>query len=153
MKKSKQRFSWAYNHENATVTVVDTTDDTETVFNLAELPDEIKSRIHVYGLGKVLQDRNSGADANDKVSGMLDTFKGFLTGAWKAERTFGARTLPAYIELIVKLKGCSVAQAQTAWKSQPDSWKSDFKDKYAQELHDLIEARKTATDVTLDGLL
>lgn len=152
-KKAKQRFSWTYNHDRGQATVTDTIEDVTVTYDLTQLPDVIRERIEVYGLGKVLQDRNSGTPAANKITGMTETFKSLESGSWKAERTFGARLLPPVIEVIGKRKKCSVAAAQAAYRALDDAEKVALKEALVEEIQAVLEARATAEEIDLTDLI
>ena len=153
MAKAKQRFSWTYNHEAGTAEVKDNETESVELYDYNDLPETIRDQVAVYGLGKVLQDRNSGTAADEKLAGMTATYTSLAAGQWKAERTFGARLLPAIIEVIGKAKGCTVTQAQAAWRACDDAMKLALKEKFAEECLAIEEARKATDEVTLDDLV
>ena len=152
MAKAKQRFSWAYNHEDSTATVVDNQTEETEVYDFSSLPTMIQQRVQVYGLGKVLQDRNSQVSADGKLAGMTVTFKSLADGQWKAERSFGSRLLPAYIEAIVDAKGCSPAAAQKAYRALDDESKSALRLNLSDQIKAIEKARESAEEVELDDL-
>lgn len=153
MAKSKQRFAWTYDHAESTVKVVDSASDTDYTFEYSELPEEIADRVAVYGLGKVLQDRNSQVDADGKIAGMVKTYESLVSGQWKAERSVGARFLPAVIEAIATVKGCSVAAAQAAYRALDDAQRVVLKENLAEEIAKVEAKRAAAEDVDLDDLI
>lgn len=133
--------------------MVDSVTEQEITWDFSELPTEIQQRVQVYGLGKVLQDRNSQVSADGKIDGMSKTFDSLSSGQWKAERTVGARFLPPVIEVIGKLKGCSVAAAQAAYRALSDDEKATLRDNLAEQIQEVEKARAAQDEVSLDDLI
>ena len=109
--------------------------------------------VAVYGLGKVLQDRNSQVDADGKLDAMNKTYAALSGGQWKAERTVGARFLPPVIEAIGKRKGCSVAAAQAAYRALDEAQRQVLRENLAEDIAAIEQARKEASEVSLDDLI
>ena len=153
MAKAKQRFSWTYNHEAAIAKVIDSVTKNEALYSFAELPETIRDQVAVYGLGKVLQDRNSGVDADAKMDGMTKTYESLSSGQWKADKVMGARFLSPVIEAIGKRKGCSVSAAQAAYRALDDTQKIALKEALAEDIQAIVDARAAAEEVDVSDLL
>lgn len=153
MAKAKQGFSWAYNHDEMSVTVTDKSTEESVTYDASDLPQQISEQSLLYGIGKLLQDRNSQVAAAEKMPAFDRTWKQLCDGIWKAERTIGARFLPAIVEAIAKRKGCSVAAAQAAYRSLDDAQKAVLKENLAEDIAKIEEARAAQADVTLDDLI
>ena len=96
------------------------TESDSAVFDFAELPDDIAPRVSLYGLAKVLSDRNSQVKENPKakLDGMREVMERFRAGEWEAERTGGGLgVVSAEVQAIAELKGISIPDAQAALKA------------------------------------
>ena len=153
MAKAKQGYSWAYNHEAMKVVVTDKASEDNAAFLAEDLPEDIRDRALLYGIGKLLQDRNSQVAAADKMSAFGKTWDQLTDGTWKQERTFGARLLPAVVEAIAKRKGCSAAAAQKAYRALDDAAKQVIRENLAEDIKAIEAARAGASEVSLDDLI
>lgn len=153
MAKAKQRFAWKYDAEAKLAEVTDKVKETTVAFAGGDLPETIAGEVFVYGIGKVLQDRESGTDADAKLEGYASVWERLVAGNWKAERVAGFRTVSPAVELVGKLKKVSTAAAQKAYSAQDDAWKAAFAEKYADEIAAIKQDRETAPEVSLDDLV
>ena len=75
MSKSPNRFVWTYNPDTLTAKVVDQlTKDSET-FSAKDLTQEMRAHHEVYGMGKKLQDGESGTAPDHKMAGFRKAWK------------------------------------------------------------------------------
>lgn len=151
----KVRFKWIYDVATKLVTVTDTITGKEQSYAIQELPENIQEQIELYGVGKILQDRASSVDADDKFEAWAGQWSFFMDGKWKKPRTFsGARTVSAVIEVLAKVKGVSIPQAQKAWSAAPEELREALKLKFEAEIKAIEQARKDdEADIDLEDLL
>jgi hypothetical protein len=153
MAKAKQRYSWQRNADKGTATKVDSETEKSLTILGFELPKAIQAEIFVYGISKIIDDRLSQVAADLKLPEMSKLTEQFQAGEWKAERTAGARFLPTVIEAIAKIKGCSVAAAQAAYRGLDEEQRTVLKGNLAEQITAIEEAREKAAEVGLDDLL
>lgn len=151
--KSKLKYAWAYLTGKMAVTVKEKQTGAEKTFLWNDLPDDIQEAISLYGIGKVLQDRNSQVPAEQKMEAFDRTWEQLCNGIWKAERQVGARFLPAVIEVIAKRKDCSVAAAQAAYRALDEDQRTVLKSKLSKQIQEVEAARAAQTEVDLDDLI
>ncbi len=152
-KKAKQRFSW---DRDATTGIIVKTDGlTSATFetDLSTYPQLIQDEIFVYGGSKIIDDRLSQVPASLKIQEAEKLVLQFMEGDWKAERTGGARFLPTVVEAIKKVKGCSIAAAQKAYRGLDDEQRIVIKENLAETIREIDEARKEEDVPELDDLL
>lgn len=126
------------------------------VFPMHLIPESIKGNIMLYGLSKVLQDRNSGEkDKALKLAGMIDTFDQLCEGTWKAERESGPRLVPVEIEALARLKKVSAAAIQaTKAKLTDEQWAKVLADPTViAEIASVKKEREQQQEVNFDDLL
>ena len=153
MKKAKQRFSWERNATTGIAIKVDGETKETLEINPSEFPEVIQQEITVYGLSKIVDDRLSQVPAAMKIAQARLLVEQFTLGNWKAERTGGIHLLPLVIEAIVQAKGCSVAQAQEAYRRLDDEQRLVLKDNLSEQMAEIAEARKEAEEVSLDDMI
>ena len=153
MAKAKQRFAWRREASNGTAIKVDQSTDETLRIDGMEFPQAIREEIFVYGISKIIDDRLSQVAPDAKMSEARTLVAQLISGEWKAERVGGARQLAAIIIVIMNELGCSVHQAQAAWRKQDDAEKAALREALAEKVQQVEEARKTADEVSLDGLL
>ena len=151
--KAKQRFKWLRDAAKKFAVKVDSATDQELAIDGNALPKEIQDEIFVYGISKIVDDRLSQVPADLKMDTAQKLVDQFMAGEWKAERTVGARILPAIIEAIVQVKGCSPAAAQLAHRRLDDEQKIVLAGNLAKQVAAIKEARSKAAEVGLDDLL
>ncbi len=153
MPKGTQRYSWRRNaNEGIAVKVDSVTEETLTIDGKS-FPEEIRAEIFVYGISKIIDDRLSQVAADDKIAETRKLVAQLKSGEWKAERVAGARQLAAVIIVIMNELGCSVHQAQDAWRKKDDAGKKALREVLAPKILEVEEARRTADEVSLDDLL
>lgn len=153
MAKAKQRFTWDRNATTGEAIKTDTSTGETFAVSLAQFPEEIQAEIAVYGLTKVLDDRGSQVDADQKIAFCQVLVPQLEAGNWKAERTGGIHLLPLVIEAIVESKECSVTAAQTAYRLLDEEQRVVLKTNLAKSMTRIAEARKLAEEVELGDLL
>ena len=153
MAKAKQRFRWSEKPAAGTVSVLDTATDETRSFDFADLPSEIQDNVKCYGIKKVVQDRESGTDADAKLDGYVAVWDMLCSGTWEKERSGGGLgVVPAYITLMEQLYDLDTFTAQLSWKASSDDAKAQFLSEHADEI-DEIKASRAATEVkSLDDL-
>lgn len=153
MPKGTQRYSWRRNASEGIAVKVDSVTEETLTIDGKSFPEEIRAEIFVYGISKIIDDRLSQVDATDKIAETRKLVAQFKSGEWKAERVAGARQLAAVIIVIMNELGCSVHQAQAAWRKKDDAGKTALKVALAPKILEVEEARRTADEVSLDQLL
>ena len=153
MAKAKQRFSWDRNATTGIAVKVDGDSGDKLEIDPHQFPEVIQQEIAVYGLSKIVDDRLSQVPASDKMTAAAELVTQFTAGNWKAERTGGIHLLPLVVEAIIQHKGCSVAQAQSAYRLLDDESRIVLKENLADTMSEIAEARKAADEVTLDDLI
>jgi len=157
--KSRIRFAWDYLTESRSVRVTDKLSDHSAEFAYDDLPTEIQAQVELYGLGKLLQDRNSQVAADAKMDGFNKVFAQVLEGEWKSARTGGGLGIvPAHIEVIALKRGWTgpsgIAKAQKAWKATSEDTRAELLLIWAEDIDAIKEARSTAEEVeSLDDML
>lgn len=157
----KARLSVAYYTEEMTVQfkVLNPADQVvdSTEFSFEELPGEgeIRDKISLYGLNKLLTDRTSDEkDKEEKLVAMREVFDRLCNGEWAKERQVGAPVVSVAVEALAELKGISVPAAQKALSS----YKKEVRDKIlanpqVTEIAERIkEERESAEAASLDDL-
>lgn len=152
-KKAKQRFSWKRNATTGIAVKIDGDTGDKMEIGLGQFPQVIQQEIAVYGLSKIVDDRLSQVPASMKIAEAVKLVAQFIAGNWKAERTGGIHLLPLVIDAIILEKGCSVTQAQAAYRLLDDEQKIVLKEALATRMAEVAEARKGADEVTLDDLI
>ena len=153
MPKGTQRYAWRRDANNGIAVKVDSETEETVIINGRDFPDEIQSEIFVYGISKIIDDRLSQVEASLKIAETRKLVAQLMSGEWKAERVAGARQVAAIIIVIMNELGCSVHQAQTAWRKKDDAGKAALKQALAPKILAVEEARRTADEVSLDALL
>jgi len=86
----------------------------------ADVHDDCKDFTSLYGLSKVLQDRESGADMMDKLNAYQECFDDTLkAGILARERKSGGPTVRVEVEALAAIKDITVKQAQTLIRQYP----------------------------------
>lgn len=153
MPKGTQRYSWRREASNGIAIKVDSvTEETVTIDGYG-FPDDIQKEFFVYGISKLIDDRLSQVPASEKIAETRKLVAQLKSGEWKAERVAGARQLAAVIIVIMNELGCSVHQAQAAWRKKDDDGKAMLRVALATQIAEVEAARRTADEVSLDGLL
>ncbi len=153
MAKAKQRFTWDRNATKGSAVKEDTATGEKFLTTLDSFPDVIQDEIAVYGLSKIFDDRGSQVPADEKIAFCAVLQTQMEAGNWKAERTGGIHLLPLVIEAIIEKKGCTVTQAQGAYRALDEEQRIVLKTNLAEEMAGIAEARKAADEVELDDLL
>lgn len=156
--RSKKRFGWAYNSATRQVIVTDTVTDEDQTYPLDDLPEDMSLAVHLYGIGKVLQDRNSQVAADAKMDGFDKVWQQLLDGTWKSERSGGGLGIvPAYIEVTAAKRGwkgtAGIAKAQKAWKATSEETRAQLLTLWADEIEAVKEGRKDQEVDSLDDLI
>ena len=88
-------------------------------FLFNEIADEaIRSRVSIYGLSKILQDRTSDMSDNPaRLDAMQEVYDRLSSGQWQKEREASGRTVNPLVEALAAIKGVEVSVIQTKLKS------------------------------------
>lgn len=156
--KSKIRFAWAYLTKQMAVQVTDKLTKKVLTFTADEQPKEIHDQTLLYGIGKVLQDRASQCDADDKMAHFEATWNQLCSGQWKSERTGGGLGIvPAHIEVVAAKRGWTgssgIAKAQKAWKATSQEVREQLLEAWATEIQAIKDSRKDQEVDSLDDLI
>lgn len=96
-------------------------------FLAAEIHENVRPKVGLYGHSKLLQDRSSDTPAGPgKLAEMRKVHALLAEGTWERERKAGAPVVSAEVEALAALKSITVAEAQTALR------------KYSKEQRDKI---------------
>jgi len=103
-------------------------DDDETLgsgtFPLAEVHSDLQTRVALYGLSKILQDRTSDSSMKDsRLDEMKEVFARLVEGQWAKAREAGGPTISAEVEALAALQGVSVADVQKSLRRYDDASK------------------------------
>lgn len=157
--KSKVRFAWAYLTKQRAVQVTDKATQVERTFTLDDLPDDIQLQLQLYGIGKVLQDRNSQEAADDKIAGFDKVWDQLTDGTWKSERKGGGLGIVApVIEVVAAKRGyrgtAGTAKAQREWKATSKETQAKLLELWKDDIQKVKDARQKDDEVMpLDDLL
>lgn len=117
------------------VSVIKRDDDSvveSETFPAGDIHENVRSKVGLYGLSKLIQDRSSDTPAGPgKLASMREVFELLKAGTWERERKAGAPVVSAEVEALASLKGITVAEAQTALR------------KYTKEQREKILANET----------
>ena len=152
MSKGKNRFSWAENHDDMSVTVLDTATDDELTFDPSELTSEINTNVILYGIKQKVSDSQSQAAADDKMAGYESCWARLVDGKWNADKVVGARQLPPIIEVIQAEHNLSVSAAQKSWAACSDELKAAILLKQAEKVERIKKAREADKTKSLDDM-
>jgi hypothetical protein len=140
MAKQSHGISVTRNTEDMTVTFKLTDKSTEKVIDSltikwADVHDGCRDFTALYGLTKILQDRESGTGMMEKLQAYQDLFDDTLAqGILNRERKGGGPTVRIEVEALAAIKDMTVKQAQTLLQ------------KYDKEDREKILASKPVTD-------
>lgn len=157
----KARLSVAYLTEEMVVQFkVLSADDQivdSTAFSFDELPEdgEIRDKVSLYGLNKLLTDRTSDEkNKRDKLLAMREVFDRLCGGEWAKERVVGAPVVSVFVEALAELKGISVPTAQKALSGYPkDTREKILANPKVTEIAERIkEEREESEEISLDEL-
>ena len=120
------------------------------VIDWADVHDDCKDFTSLYGLSKVLQDRESAADMMTKLTAYQACFDDTLkAGILARERKSGGPTVRIEVEALAKLKGITVKQAQTLIrKYEKDDQEKIFSSEAVQTI---VEEMQASTDEAPEG--
>jgi len=124
-------------------------------FGIDGINEDIRPKVELYGLSKLLQDRSSAIPTGpDKLAAMNEVFAQLANGEWEKERTRGAPTVSAEVEALASLKGASVAAIQKALRNYTKEQKEKILGSKAvqDKAAEIKAAREEAADVNLDDL-
>jgi len=153
-----------YDDENLVVTciIIDRADDNAEVatkdYPLESVHESLRTKVALYGLGKLLQDRTSGDSVKELGADKLDLMQKVAdrleSGEWAAERTSGSPVVSINVEALARVKQISVPQAQKALKAySPEQKEAIFANEAIVAAAAEIKAeRENAADVSLDDL-
>lgn len=153
-KAKKTRFGWLRNASLGTAKKFDRKTEETILIQGLEFPDEIRDEIFVYGISKIIDDRQSQIAADLKMEGIPSLVAQFMEGTWKAERTGGIHVLPLVIEAIMEAKSWKVAKAQAAYRRLDDEQRQVLKANLKDEMSVIAAARiADESEEDLDDLL
>jgi hypothetical protein len=157
--KSKIRYGWAYITGQRVVEVTDKVTETKQTYEADELSPDMQEQVLLYGIGKVLQDRNSQVAADAKMDGFDKVWQQLIDGTWKAARSGGGLGIvPAYIEVTAAKRGwkgsSGIAKAQKAWKATSEDTRAELLTLWAEDIQAVKDARASEDEVeSLDDML
>ncbi|QGH73581.1 MAG: hypothetical protein [Siphoviridae sp. ct7UA22] len=135
----------------------DFVDQESVAFNFNDLPTEIKDRVSLYGLSKLLQDRTSQLSAHGlkaKLDGCKSYYEVLLVGNWSATRKTAAPSaaldrVAILCAVIAGEKGASVAAVAAMFSALPKEKQNALLGKYAERINAAI-AEAQALDLDFD---
>jgi len=127
----------------------------QTPFDWESVEEGIQDRLKLHGLSTILQQRTSDIKENplEKLAAMEEVFSRFAEGIWAKERTVGARTVPAIVEVLAELKGADVGVVQKSWSKLSTDQKDAIKTKYADDVARMEAKRAASEEVDLTDLV
>lgn len=147
-----QRYKWLRDAASGIIQKIDTATDREIEIDLNQFDPTIKAEMFVYGGTKIIDDRLSQVDTDDKMDAVETIIVQFRDGKWKADKVVGARMLPPVIEIIMRVKGWKVSKAQKSWAAQDDQTKAAILENYKDEIEEIKDERKDAEEGSLDDM-
>lgn len=127
-------------------------------FDYSDLAPSTEPRVKLYGLGKILADRNSQVkdDPAKKLAGMKEVFDLLCSGEWKAERAGGGLGVVSVdVEALAAVKGITIPEAQRALKeySKEQREKILSSSRVQAEAAKIKKAREASAPESLDDLI
>jgi len=122
-------------------------------FGVDGVHDDISSKVALYGLSKLLQDRSSSVPTGpDKLAAMNEVFAQLATGEWNKERTRGASVVSAEVEALAAIKGHSIPDIQRALKGYTAEQKDKIfaSDVVKTKAAEIRAAREGSDEVAVD---
>lgn len=162
MGKKAQRLSVAYKTEEMAVifTVLNSEDKPveRATFDFEALPEdgEIRDKVSLYGLNKLLTDRTSEKkDKIAKLDAMQEVFARLQAGEWAKERQVGAPVVSVFVEALAELKKISVPAAQKALAAYSKEVREKIlsNQKVVEIAERIKEEREASEEVKLDDLV
>lgn len=127
----------------------------EEVFQASGVADNLRGDVALYGLSKLLQDRTSEVEVGPgKIAAMRALMEQFGKGVWSQDRKPGAPVVSAEVEALAQIKGCTVAEAQSALRKYPADVKANIlaNPQIVELATKIRESRKAAESISLDDL-
>lgn len=116
----KQNWKVSFDVKNGIVKFLTRVDNqVRQQFSIHDVHEAHRDRILVRGLKVLLEERTSdvpGADIESKMAARQAVFELLQTERWSKERQGGGFTVGIHIEAIARIKGCTVGQAQDAYR-------------------------------------
>ena len=153
MAKATQRFSWSVKPATGEVSCLDKSTEQTLQFVWDDLPTEIQQQVQCYGIKKVVQDRKSQVDADEKMDAYEDVWNQLRSGTWEAERVSGGPTVGAHITLIMEAKNISAAAAQASWRATSEDFKAKFLEANKEALAEIKARTKDEAETSLDDMI
>lgn len=141
-KRQKTRFGWHRKASEGTAEKFDRKTEETILIQGRDFPQEIQDEMFVYGISKIIDDRQSQVAADDKMEGIPALVTQFMEGTWKSIRTGGIHLLPIVIEAIMEVKDWKVAKAQSAYRKLDEEQRVVLKDNLKDEMLAIAAARK-----------
>lgn len=144
--------------KTVTMVIVDAEGEpvTQEVFEFADVHQELRDEVSLYGLQKLLMDRTSQItdSLRGKLTGMLEVMQSLKAGEWRAERETGPRSVSAEVEALAQLKGASIPAIQKSLAAYiEEQRKKILANAKVQRLAQAIrEEREKAEQVSLDDM-
>jgi len=125
-------------------------------YSVEGLPEDSVNFVTAYGLSKLLQDRVSQVDAEDKLEAMDEVFTNLIEGKLKKDRVVGAPIVSVFVEALARVKHCTIPEVQKAMKDLSDEQKDTLK-KNPQVVELMakikLERESSEAEVSFDDLI
>ena len=124
-------------------------------FDRADLGEKVQPESDLYGLQKLLMDRTSDAELNDKLGEMDTVFEQLVADVWAKERVVGSPVASIAIEALAKFKSSTIPSVQKSLSGYTKEQRAEIlaNPKLDSFKKDIEKAREAAKDSDLGDLL
>lgn len=142
-------FKW--NVSNGVIVIRSTDDRLLREYDTTDYPAEIRSEIYDFGCKSGYQARASQVPQADKLAYWDSLHELWLSGKWEFDRKAGPATVPAWIEALANVKGCTIGAIQKTLgeltKDERADIRKNFEAKHAAEIQEVVDSREAPIDL------